>query len=187
SAEQVETNQINTSNTPTRTSRCSSSPPSSHKQNMLQGFIKELFTPINGELVETNDNNDAEEGSIPLTRLFRKACRAEKQMINVNHEEISCWYHYGKGYMDRVEDIMNFQGCGENIARKDVYNEIMNHLPGFNRNNVRNKTQGALKIYNLFKKIGINRIKWIRSYNASFISKLTTTQIQTIEDYYVHI
>jgi hypothetical protein len=157
---------------------------------MLQGLIQELLTPINGEVVEINDNNDAEEefeGSIPLTQLFRKACRTETQMINVNQEEISCWYHYGKGYMERVEAIMNFQGCSEKTARKVVYDDIMKHLPGFNRNTVRNKTQGALRIYNLFKKIGMNRIKWVRSYSASFISKLTTTQIQTIVGYYDHV
>ncbi|RHZ71230.1 hypothetical protein Glove_261g3 [Diversispora epigaea] len=136
SAEQTETNQINTSNTPTQTSRCFS-----HKQNMLQGFIEELFTSINEELVESNDNNDVEEGSIPLVQLFQKACRAEMRMINANHEEILCWYHYGKKYMSQVNDTMDFQECGKNIARKDVYKEIMNHLPGFNRNTVRNKTQ----------------------------------------------
>ncbi|RHZ71200.1 hypothetical protein Glove_261g14 [Diversispora epigaea] len=85
---------------PKKNNDYSKSPPSSHKQNMLQGFIEELFTSINGKLVETNDNNDAEEDSIPLARLFRKPCRAEPQMININHEEISCWYHYGKGYID---------------------------------------------------------------------------------------
>ncbi|CAG8530604.1 5866_t:CDS:2, partial [Funneliformis caledonium] len=74
-AEQAETNQIitldqsnsNTSNSQTRSRRYSSSPPSSREQNMLQGLIRELFTPINEE---TNGNNDAGEefeGSIPLT------------------------------------------------------------------------------------------------------------------------
>lgn len=197
-AEQAETNQIitldqsnsNSSNPQTRSRRCSSSPPSSREQNMLQGLIRELFPPINEETVETNGNNDAGEefqGSIPLTMLFRKACRAETQMINVNQEEISCWYRYGKGYMERVDATMNFQGCSEKTARKVVYDDIMKHLPGFNRNTVRNKTQGALRIYNLFKKIGTNRIKWIRSFSSSFISKLTTTQIQTIVGYYDHI
>lgn len=40
---------------------------------MLQGLIQELFTPINREAAETNENNGAEEeieSSIPLTQLF---------------------------------------------------------------------------------------------------------------------
>ncbi|CAG8716649.1 14606_t:CDS:2, partial [Funneliformis mosseae] len=129
-AEQTETNQIitldqsnsNTSNSQTRSRRYSSSPPS------LQ-----LFTPNE----KTNGNNDAGkefEGSILLTMLFRKVCHAETQMINVNHEKISCWYHYSKGYMERVDATMNFQGCSEKTVWKVVYDNIMQHLPSFNRN-----------------------------------------------------
>jgi hypothetical protein len=126
---------------------------------MLQGLIQELFTR---KAAETNENNGAEketEGSIPLTRLFQKACRAETQMININQEDILCWYHYGKGYMERVEATMNFQEGSEQAARKLVYDDIMKHLPGFNRNTLRSKTHKALRIYNLFKRIGVKRIK----------------------------
>ncbi|GBB99307.1 hypothetical protein RclHR1_03480011 [Rhizophagus clarus] len=132
-----------------------------------------------------NDNNN--DLLKPLIKSFRKACRAEIQVINANQEEIACWYDYGEQYIECVKALIMSRKCSENTARKEVYDSIMKHLPGCNRNNLRTKTQGAIKIYKLFKKIGKNRIKCVKSYSASFILKLTSTQIQRIENHYDHM
>ncbi|UZO28619.1 uncharacterized protein OCT59_022136 [Rhizophagus irregularis] len=48
----------------------------------------------------------------------------------------------------------------------------------------RKRTQRAIKIYKLFEKIGVDRIKNIKSYSADSISKFTKPQIQIILNYF---
>ena len=40
------------------------------------------------------------------------------------------------------------------------------------------KTQMAVKIYKLFEKVGLDKIRYIRSYSANEISKFTNEEIQ---------
>ena len=40
---------------------------------------------------------------------------------------------------------------------------------------LRKKTQRAVKIFRLLRRIGVDKIKWVISYSANAISKLTTT------------
>ena len=49
---------------------------------------------------------------------------------------------------------------------------------------LRKRTQRAIKIYKLFEKIGVDKIKNIKSYSVDSISKFTTPQIQIILDYF---
>ncbi|CAG8845465.1 22071_t:CDS:1, partial [Racocetra persica] len=86
-----------------------SSPKISREQDTLQGLLKELSTPIKGESAEINDDFvEGSENSISknLVRLYQKACSAETRVMKANQEEISCWYHYGKGYEERIDDIV---------------------------------------------------------------------------------
>ena len=67
-------------------------------------------------------------------------------------------------------------------ARNQVYDDTMEHLPGgFTKDTLRKKTQRAVKIFKLFQKIGVDKIKWIISYSANAILKLTASQIRSIE------
>ncbi|GES95134.1 hypothetical protein GLOIN_2v598425 [Rhizophagus clarus] len=48
------------------------------------------------------------------------------------------------------------------------------------------KTQRAEKNYKLFKKVGLDKIKYINSYSANSISEFTDAQFQEIIDYAYH-
>ncbi|PKK61814.1 hypothetical protein RhiirC2_760298 [Rhizophagus irregularis] len=162
------------------------------EHNILQGLLQELSTPVRGETIENNEvAEDDSEASMPktLARLFQKACRAETRATKAIQEEISCWYYYGKAYEERVEEIKNARrGVSDQSARNQVYDDTMEHLPGgFTKDTLRKKTQRAVKIYKLFRKIGVDKIKRVISYSANAISKLTTTQIRAIEQHFGHV
>ena len=151
------------------------------EHNILQGLLQELSTPVRGETIENNEvAEDDSEASMPktLARLFQKACRAETRATKAIQEEISCWYYYGKAYEERVEEIKNARrGVSDQSARNQVYDDTMEHLPGgFTKDTLRKKTQRAVKIYKLFRKIGVNKIKQVISYSANAISKHTASQ-----------
>jgi hypothetical protein len=172
---------------PRRSSRQSvTSGNNTREHNILQGLLQELSTPVRGESIENNEvAEDDSEASMPktLARLFQKACRAETRATKAIQEEISCWYYYGKAYEERVEGIKNARrGVSDQSARNQVYDDTMEHLPGrFTKDTLRKKTQRAVKIFKLFRKIGVDKIKRVISYSANAILKLTASQIQSIE------
>ena len=133
---------------------------------------------------------DDSGSSLPktLARLFQKACRAETRATKAI-QEISCWYYYGKAYEERVEEIKNARrGVSDQSARNQVYDDTMEHLPGgFTKDTLRKKTQRAVKIFKLFRKIGVDKIKRVISYSANAISKLTASQIRSIEQHFDHV
>ncbi|EXX67537.1 hypothetical protein RirG_113330 [Rhizophagus irregularis DAOM 197198w] len=51
------------------------------------------------------------------------------------------------------------------------------------RDSLRKKTQRAKKIYKFIEQVGLDKIKYIKSYSATSISKLTNEQIQEVIDY----
>src|SRR6185436_7782610 len=55
-------------------------------------------------------------------------------------------------------------------------------LSEISRKTLCRKTQRAIKTYKLFEKIGIDKIKYFKAYNANSISELTNDQIQNIID-----
>src|SRR6266496_3795629 len=46
------------------------------------------------------------------------------------------------------------------------------------------KTQRAIKIFNLFEKIGIDKVQYIKIYSANSISKITNEELQKVIDYF---
>src|ERR1044071_3696818 len=178
---------------PRRSSRQSvTSGNNTREHNILQGLLQELSTPVRGESIENNEvAEDDSEASMPKTLacLFQKACRAETRATKAIQEEISCWYYYGKAYEERVEEIKNARrGVSDQSARNQVYDDTMEHLPGgFTKDTLRKKTQRAVKIFKLFRKIGVDKIKRVISYSANAISKLTASQIRSIEQHFDHV
>jgi hypothetical protein len=124
-----------------------------------------------------------------LACFFQKTCKAEAHAIKAIQKEISCWYYYEKAYEERVEEIKNIQkGVSNQSVRNQVYYDTMEHLPGgFTKDTLRKKTQRAVKIFKLFRKIGVDKIKRVISYNVNAISKFTASQIQSIEQYFDHV
>ncbi|CAJ0845311.1 15333_t:CDS:2, partial [Entrophospora sp. SA101] len=65
-----------------------------------------------------------------------------------------------------------------------VYDFIIQQLPNTKRENLCKQTQKALRVYNLFEKIGMDKIQYIKTYTADSISRFTNLQIQTIIDHF---
>ncbi|CAG8751892.1 776_t:CDS:1, partial [Acaulospora colombiana] len=135
-----------------------------------------------------------------MKQLCDKAFDAEDGANRANQEEISCWSIYGKDFRVQLNEIIKNSGgkIGEKKARSLLYDSITEqlnllrkkrsqelglHLPEISRDALRKKTQRAEKIYILFEKIGHDKIKFIKSYSANSISKLTNDQIQEIINY----
>lgn len=72
-----------------------------------------------------------------------------------------------------------------NILCKKRSQDISSSLPDISRDSLRKKTQRAKKIYKLFERVGIEKVKYIRSYSAYEISKFTNDEIQEIIDYFI--
>src|SRR5438045_9525494 len=90
------------------------------------------------------------------------------------------WEKFKKG----IQEIIAKDNVSDQTARKQLFQDIMKHLSGITLETLRKRTQRAIKIYKLFEKIGIDRIKNIKSYSADSISKFTKPQIQIILDYF---
>ncbi|CAB4411357.1 unnamed protein product [Rhizophagus irregularis] len=83
-----------------------------------------------------------------------------------------------------IQEIIAKDNVSDQTARKQLFQNIMKHLSGIILETLRKRTQRAIKIYKLFEKIEIDRIKNIKSYSMDSISKFTKPQIQIILDYF---
>src|ERR1044072_8131623 len=134
-----------------------------------------------------------------LAQLCDKALTAEECTLEANQEEILCWYHYGGNLVFQEKALCDKNKIGEKKAKGLIYDEVVRQLnilrkkrsqdtgsplPDISRDSLRKKTQRAVKIYKLFEKVGIDKVKYIRSYSANEISKFTNDEIQTIIDHF---
>ncbi|CAH1770921.1 3481_t:CDS:1, partial [Entrophospora sp. SA101] len=155
-----------------------------YNQKIEQGLICELSTFINEKslsnpipdrqiLENTLDGDDSTPGSaLRLAHLFDKAKKT-------GQKEILRWYCYSEEFEKKVTDISFKNELNDQMARTQIYNEMVPFLPGIKREYLRKKTQKARNIYTLFKEIGIDKIKQV-TYSADAISSLTGVQIQNI-------
>ncbi|UZO11279.1 uncharacterized protein OCT59_002850 [Rhizophagus irregularis] len=139
-----------------------------------------------------------DEASQHLAQLCDKAIDAEERANRANQEEILCWCLYWKDFRVQLDEIISKDKFGEKKARSLLYDSITKQLNllrkqrsqelglqlrYISRDSLRKKTQRAEKIYRLFRKVGMDKIKYIKSYSANSISKLTNEQIQEVIDY----
>ncbi|GBB95398.1 hypothetical protein RclHR1_25270001 [Rhizophagus clarus] len=166
-------------------SRRRTSPRITREQEKFQALLQELSTSAKGERAENVDEEEDADGSVSqsLARLYQKATRAGLRVTKANQDEILCWYKYAEGFENRVRDIRTQDSSvTDPTARSRAYREVSQHLPGITEANLRKKTQKARNIYKVFVRIGINKIKRVKSYSADAISNLSSTQIQSIID-----
>ena len=166
-------------------SRRRTSPRITREQEKFQALLQELSTPAKGEKAENVDEEEDADGSVSqsLARLYQKATRAGLRVTKANQDEILCWYKYAEGFENRVREIRSQDSSvTDPTARSRAYREVSQHLPGITEANLRKKTQKARNIYKVFVRIGINKIKRVKSYSADAISSLSSTQIQNIID-----
>jgi hypothetical protein len=166
-------------------SRRQTSPRITREQEKFQALLQELSTPTKGEKAENVDEEEDADGSVSqsLARLYQKATRAGLRVTKANQDEILCWYKYAEGFENRVREIRSQDSSVTDLtARSRAYREVSQHLLGITEANLRKKTQKARNIYKVFVRIGINKIKRVKSYSANAISSLSNTQIQSIID-----
>jgi hypothetical protein len=96
---------------------------------------------------------------------------------------------YGKAYdEEKVEEIKNAQrGVSDQSSKNQAYVVQWSISQAGLLKILCKKTQRAVKIFKLFRKIGVDKIKRVISYSAISISKLTASQIRKIEQYFGHV
>ncbi|KAF0515320.1 hypothetical protein F8M41_017334 [Gigaspora margarita] len=182
----------------------------SHERKKEQGLIQEISTGNSQddaflstqdhvtEILLTQNSNQVSENHVSditilsvsrsktllnLATLYRKACDTEKQAIKANQDEILCWYYYVIEFDNQVKNIMKNEQVGKKKAKGQIYNFIIAQLDT-KRNTLPKQTQRAKKIYRIFEKIGLDKVKYIKSYSTNTISKFTNEQIQMIIDHF---
>jgi len=148
----------------------------------------------------TSDKSSIDEASQHLAQLCDKAFDAEDKANRANQEEILCWYLYAKDFIIQLNGIIESSGgeFGEKKARGLLYDSITKQLNllrkqrsqetglqlrDVSRDSLRKKTQRAEKVYKFIERVGLDKIKYIKSYSATSISELTNEQIQEVIDY----
>ncbi|GBC36616.1 uncharacterized protein OCT59_002897 [Rhizophagus irregularis] len=119
-----------------------------------------------------------------LAKLYRKATSAEISAMEANRKEILCWYYYASAFINNVKRFVTDERVGEKTAKGRIYDFIASQHPKIKRGNLCKKTQRAIKIYKLFEKIGIDKIKHVTTYSANLIASFTNNQIQSIIHYF---
>ncbi|CAG8662749.1 6411_t:CDS:2, partial [Paraglomus brasilianum] len=84
---------------------------------------------------------------------------------------------------NQVKNLMKSDHIGEKKAKGQIYDFIIAQL-NTKRKTLQKQNQKARKVYNLFEKIGIDKIQHIKTFSADAISRFTNSQIQTIIDHF---
>ncbi|CAG8839910.1 32648_t:CDS:2, partial [Gigaspora margarita] len=119
-----------------------------------------------------------------INRLYENACTAENERVKVNQAEILCWRNFIIGLDNSIDEIMIKEKVGMKKAKGLIYDFILVHNPDTKRNTLYQRINRARKVYEFTEKIGIDKIKYIKTYNANAIADLSVSQIQTIIDFF---
>ena len=119
-----------------------------------------------------------------IARLYEDACNAKNETIKANQAEILCWCNFIIGLDKSVDEIMVKEKLGMKKAKGLIYDFILAHNPDTKRVTLYQSIRRARKIYRLIEKIGIDKIKYIKTYSANSIAELSVSQIQIIIDYF---
>ncbi|CAG8622393.1 2679_t:CDS:2, partial [Ambispora leptoticha] len=119
------------------------------KINDAQGLIQEISSSIkdpncdNSEISANNVRPNCDNSEITrdfetqdIICLYQNACVAEKDAIEANQNEISCWCLYAKRFKGMVKDFMINDEIGEKKAKGRVYDFIIKQLPATKRGNL---------------------------------------------------
>ena len=129
-----------------------------------------------------------DENSQYLAQLCDKVFDAEDRANRANQKEILCWSLYAKDFRTKLNGIIESSGdkFGEKKARGLLYDSIAKQLNllrkqrsqetglqlrDVSRDSLRKKTQRAEKVYKFIERVGLDKIKYIKSYSATSISE----------------
>jgi len=83
------------------------------------------------------------------------------------------------------KDFMVNNKVGKKKAKGQVYDFIIEQLPNTKSKTLCRQIQKALRINDLFEKIEMDKLQYIKTYSVDTILKFTDPQIQTIIDYFI--
>jgi hypothetical protein len=155
--------------------------------SMKEKHILSAVTEISANQVRPNslaEKNEERAVHPDIISLYETACGAEKKAIEANREETLRWCFYAREFKRMYKDFMVSNKVGEKKAKGQVYDFIIKQLPDTKRKTLCRQTQKALRIDDLFEKIGMDKLQYIKTYSADTISKFTDPQIQTIIDHF---
>ncbi|PKC08903.1 hypothetical protein RhiirA5_499651 [Rhizophagus irregularis] len=130
----------------------------------------------------TSDNKSSiDEALQHLAQLCDRAFDAEDKANRANQEEILC---RGDKFGKKKAKGLLYDSITKqlNLLRKQRSQETGLQLRDVSRDSLRKKTQRAEKVYKFIEQVGLDKIKYIKSYSATSISELTNEQIQEVID-----
>ncbi|CAB4441476.1 unnamed protein product [Rhizophagus irregularis] len=162
------------------------------KEDKVERFIKEVSTPIKenermtseDQFIEIDDQNEENDDIENLVEKYL-------DLGDINTRAIQKWYFLGQNFERKVEEIKN-QGRrkkSDQTARRDLYNEMMRLLVKEDedaeekvrvRGALKERMQGAVKIYKLFTEIGQDKINRIKETFVTTIIKFTESEKEEI-------
>nr|CAG8585917.1 7795_t:CDS:2 [Entrophospora candida] len=142
-----------------------------YNQKVEQGLIHELFEFIRG----TDFMSLQELKKTLLNSIFIK--QISDIPVDIDLPQVP------EEYEKKVSNLSSEKNISDQMSRTQIYDEMMQYLPGIKREYLHKMTQKARTIYTLFNGIGKDKIEYI-TYSVDAISSLTSTQIQNIINLY---
>ena len=141
-----------------------------------QKVLKELTT-VNEIIM--NNNNENKEINKGVSELI-KGYMITDETNRTKRETIQHWYRYGQEFKEKLEEIKNGKECKipDHIARRQLYQRIKNKgIEKVTLSTIKTRTQNSLKVYDLFSKIGPEKIDRIKNCSWNNLAKLSRPEI----------
>jgi hypothetical protein len=98
--------------------------------------------------------------------LYSKITNVEEKHENSNQDVIHAYYFFGEALSQRL-DFFHKKSKEEYEAQRLVNDEVREQLPKeVTKTALQKKTERARKIYDLFRRIGSDKIQRVRSFSA---------------------
>jgi hypothetical protein len=128
-----------------------------------QGLIQDINSSMKEKPLLSAVQKNEERAVLPdIINLYETACGAEKKAIEANREETLRWCFYAREFKRMYKDFMVSNKVGEKKAKGQVYDFIIKQLPDTKRKTLCRQIQKALRIDDLFKKIGMDKLQYIK-------------------------
>src|SRR6266542_3087509 len=149
----------------------------------MEKLIQELETPVieNEEVIEERtEENIGQDNIKELVGMFYEIER-------VNRKQIRKYYEYARKFEKEKEEIKrrSKKRISDKTAKSKLYEEMKEQIIGnITRITLRKRTHRAMKIYNLFKEIGIEKMNRFRDCTVETVIRLTKEEIEQIKNYF---
>src|SRR5438045_1992138 len=111
--------------------------------------------------------------------LYSKITNAEEKHENSNQDVIRAYYFFGEALYRHLDQHKKTNE--ERVTQELVNDEVREQLPKeVTKNALRKRTEKAQKIYDLFRRIGADKIQRVRTFSASRIAKLSSYKIDYV-------